>query len=234
VRKLQCALRSMWVAITCVSILVKLLTTQLYRSTDYDVHRDWLLLTHRFPWSQWYSVEMTQWTLDYPPFFAWFEYSLTQLARVIFGNHFESAFDSFSFESILFMKLSVILSELVLILAALYYLSAVDKDKRASLVPHSKSSRTILCLCLILFNPALFIVDHIHFQYNGFLLGIFLLSIAAIRNGNDLAAALLFAILLNFKHIFMYVAPAFFCYLLGNYCWKQKLTRVSKTSKLTA
>ncbi|KAG6809984.1 hypothetical protein H0H92_013810 [Tricholoma furcatifolium] len=38
------------------------------------------------------------------------------------------------------------------------------------------------------------------------------------RNGNKLACGVLFAILLNFKHIYMYLAPAYFIYLLRGFC----------------
>ena len=41
---------------------------------------------------------------------------------------------------------------------------------------------------------------------------------ACINQGRDLQGALLFSILLNFKHIFLYVSPVFFIYLLCHYC----------------
>ena len=71
---------------------------------------------------------------------------------------------------------------------------------------------------LVLTNAGLFIVDHVHFQYNGFLLGIFMMSIGCMMSDCYLSSALLFAILLNFKHIYVYCAPAYFVYLLSTYC----------------
>lgn len=62
------------------------------------------------------------------------------------------------------------------------------------------------------------IVDHLHFQYNGFLLGILLLSLAALEEGKDLMGGFLFAVLLCFKHLFAVAAPVYFVYLLRHYC----------------
>lgn len=67
-------------------------------------------------------------------------------------------------------------------------------------------------------------MDHIHFQYNGFLLGFLLLSIANVsriwNQASILQGAACFAILLNLKHIYLYVAPAFIVWLLKSYCMK--------------
>lgn len=63
------------------------------------------------------------------------------------------------------------------------------------------------------------IIDHIHFQYNGFLYGILILSIVLARKSSGLlASGMLFAALLCLKHIYLYLAPAYFVYLLRAYC----------------
>uniref|UniRef100_A0A8C2R9D3 Alpha-1,3-glucosyltransferase n=1 Tax=Capra hircus TaxID=9925 RepID=A0A8C2R9D3_CAPHI len=72
---------------------------------------------------------------------------------------------------------------------------------------------------LLLWNFGLLIVDHIHFQYNGFLSGLMLLSIARFFQKRHMEGAFLFAVLLHFKHIYLYVAPAYGVYLLRSYCF---------------
>ena len=78
----------------------------------------------------------------------------------------------------------------------------------------------MLITALAWLSPTLLLVDHVHFQYNGFLLAILLLSITMLRRGWDLTGATLYAGLLMFKHIFLYVAPLYFVYLLRRYCYQ--------------
>lgn len=82
----------------------------------------------------------------------------------------------------------------------------------------SKRSAHAVALSLLL-SPGLLIIDHIHFQYNGFLYGILLLSLLLAREPNTrLLSGILFAALLCFKHIYLYLAPAYFVFLLRAYC----------------
>jgi alpha-1,3-glucosyltransferase len=89
-----------------------------------------------------------------------------------------------------------------------------------SYVKTSQSKVTAHAAALsVLLSPGLLIIDHIHFQYNGFMYGILVLSmVLARKNSTLLLSGLLFAVLLCFKHIHLYLAPAYFVYLLRAYC----------------
>ena len=92
---------------------------------------------------------------------------------------------------------------------------------QTSPIAFQKSSHAVAIS--ILLSPALLIIDHIHFQYNGFLYGILILSMVSVRKQSTmLLGGLWFAALLCFKHIYLYLAPAYFVYLLRAYCLSQK------------
>ncbi|EEB11514.1 dolichyl glycosyltransferase, putative [Pediculus humanus corporis] len=98
------------------------------------------------------------------------------------------------------------------------YLSKSGVRKSSKWSSKWRSPATILQV-LLFGNIGLIIVDHIHFQYNGFLYGILLISISKLFQAKCLQSAIYFTILLNLKHIFIYVAPPYFIYLLRNYCF---------------
>ncbi|KAK5153962.1 glycosyl transferase [Recurvomyces mirabilis] len=185
------------------------------KSTDFEVHRNWLALTHSLPFQQWYYENTSEWTLDYPPFFAYFEWTLSQAAKYIDPRMLEVANLGYaSWNTIFFQRSTVIVTEFVLVFALwLFVKSSPAKEKRQA---HAAALS-------ILLSPGLLIIDHIHFQYNGFLYGILILSIVLARKKSGLlVSGLLFAALLCLKHIYLYLAPAYFVYLLRAYCLGSK------------
>ncbi|KAI9096139.1 glycosyl transferase [Phlyctochytrium arcticum] len=198
------------VAILVFSTISKALLSYSYRSTDFEVHRNWLAITFSLPIEEWYYEKTSEWTLDYPPFFAWFEYLLAHVAkyidpRMLQVNNLGYASD----RTILFQRASVIGTELLYFAACYRFVKYFGK-------PQSQRAKL---LALLFLSPCLILVDSIHFQYNGFMYGIQLLSIVAIFQGRPVLGALLFAALLNFKHVYLYIAPAYFVYLLSGYCF---------------
>ncbi|KAM3083162.1 glycosyl transferase [Clarireedia jacksonii] len=113
-------------------------------------------------------------------------------------------------QTVYFQRASVIATELVLV----YALHLFVKTAPANLKRPSQAAALS-----ILLSPGLLIIDHIHFQYNGFMYGLLILSLVMARNdGTKLASGLLFAALLCLKHIYLYLAPAYFVFLLSGYC----------------
>lgn len=185
------------------------------KSTDFEVHRNWLAITNSLPLSQWYYEDTSEWTLDYPPFFAYFEWAMSQIAKLVDPAMLRVYnLEYASWQTVYFQRTTVIITELLLVYALqLFVDSSPLKSRRASHV----------AALSILLSPGLLIIDHIHFQYNGFMYGILVLSLVLARSKDTLLlSGLAFAALLCFKHIYVYLAPAYFVFLLRAYCLSPK------------
>ncbi|KAJ5098076.1 hypothetical protein N7532_005077 [Penicillium argentinense] len=198
-----------------VAAAFKVLLFPAYKSTDFEVHRNWLAITHSLPVKEWYYEKTSEWTLDYPPFFAAFEWLMSQAAThvdpamlVVKNLHYDS------WETVYFQRATVILTELILVFALSRFVKSAS--------PWNKQAAHVASLSILL-SPGLFIIDHIHFQYNGFMYGVLILSIVLARKQSTmLLSGILFAALLCFKHIYLYLALAYFVYLGRAYCLDPK------------
>ena len=180
---------------------IKYLLIPSYRSTDFDVHRNWLAITHHLPLREWYFEDVngtTVHTLDYPPLFAFFEALLSNnvLTRRLLEKKWldrrclELLPDDQNQPSgrcVRFQRATVILSDGVLFLGAYLASQSIQSVEQTNGRPLLNSAATHsawITFLLIVTNPGLILLDHVHFQYNGMLLGILLCSIAFIIQGS--------------------------------------------------
>lgn len=201
---------SLWNFWIC-GLFLKVLLFPDYYSTDFDVHRNWLAITHNLPISKWYFEHTSQWTLDYPPFFAYFEWIMSQFVPSVVKQ--DGCLDivevgQFGWATVIFQRSTVIVSEILLYAVLQYFINTTSL---------SEKTQSFIVATSIVVSPGFLIVDHIHFQYNGFLFAIFIASIVAARNKNYLWCAVFYSVALCFKHIFLYMAPCYFIFLLRAY-----------------
>lgn len=225
---------SLIIALIAIGLRLLLLSTAGYRSTDFEVHRNWLAITSSIPLSHWYKESTSIWTLDYPPLFAYFEYLISlfgtsQIGTFLFGKssldpamfHVNSL-DYAPIHVILFQRLSVVIVDLLVLIPGGISLSLSVKKLFESQYNTSRPSQSsyviILSTLFTLCNVGLLIIDHIHFQYNGFLIGILFLSLSYAMNGSSLKCLFFFSILLYLKHIFIYLGLPMALFLMQDYC----------------
>ena len=206
-------------ALVAALAVLKLLLVPAYHSTDFEVHRNWLAITASLPIERWYFEDTSEWTLDYPPLFAYMEWCLSWPAALFDPAMLTISATSYaSAPTLLYQRLTVIAADCALAYGAAALCTALyPRDGR----------RRGLGLALTLCNPGLLLVDHVHFQYNGALYALLLLSLAALLRGGGAGGAgpggallggVLFAALLNAKHIFLYFLPPVFVFLLRGHC----------------
>ncbi|KAF9348742.1 glycosyl transferase [Mortierella sp. NVP85] len=181
-------------------------------------------MVHRFFFTLPLFQDTSEWTLDYPPFFAWFEKLLSQFAVLVDPKIVDV--ENLYYDSpatVYFQRTTVIVSELVLFWALQRMLTVMGNRPLQKVISWS-----------LMLNPGLIMVDNMHFQYNGFLYGIMIHSLVDAKQGKLLRSGILFAVLLNFKHIYLYIAPSYFAFLLRAYCFENAGNSIRARSWISA
>ncbi|KAF6003882.1 glycosyl transferase [Cyanidiococcus yangmingshanensis] len=159
----------------CATALLKALLVRAPYSTDLLVHMHWKDLTTRYPVRLWYTAATGPPYLDYPPLFAYLEWLLGQLAHWL-AIPLEPKAGHVLVITLAFMRFTVIVLDAVLFLGMRPWSSLAERR----LVSSSPATRASEQMLWVVSHPALWFIDHVHFQYNGLVLGAVLYSLGAL------------------------------------------------------
>ena len=101
-----------------IILSIKFLLFPTYHSTDFEVHRNWKAITTSLPIREWYFNDFSEWTLDYPPLFAYMELILGYISKLIdpqITNIHNLYYSEFLCKY--FMRCSVLIGDLILFLS---------------------------------------------------------------------------------------------------------------------
>ena len=187
---------------------------------DYEAQRHWMEVTLNVPLGEWYTYDLPYWGLDYPPLTAYVSYLFGVASRLV-DPAMVALGTSRGYESEVskvVMRLTVIAADLVVLFPALAWCCLAYYRPRGGARKGERSwswAAAMVAACAAAAQPALVLVDHGHFQYNGVSLGLTAAAVAAVHVGRVHVGAVLFALSLNFKQMSLYHALPFFFHLLG-------------------
>eukprot|EP00002_Diphylleia_rotans_P007745 TRINITY_DN17405_c0_g1_i1.p1 TRINITY_DN17405_c0_g1~~TRINITY_DN17405_c0_g1_i1.p1 ORF type:complete len:520 (+),score=80.51 TRINITY_DN17405_c0_g1_i1:48-1607(+) len=181
---------------------------------DYEAQRHWLEITLHTPVAEWYRAtpdnDLLYWGLDYPPLTAYHSWLLGVLANAydprMVALHTSRGYEDDSSKA--FMRNSVVIGDLLIFIPALYSFSRLFK--------RGEEWKGLVVLGL---QPALLLIDHGHFQYNGIALGLALWGFVAVAMKQYFVGSMFLIWSVHFKIMGVYYLPVVFFHILGA-AWK--------------
>jgi alpha-1,3-glucosyltransferase len=173
---------------------------------DYEAQRHWMELTLHTPLREWYVQtphnDLLYWGLDYPPLTAYHSRLCAQLMN-FYEPESVALLSSRGYESPsskLLMRLTVIITDALILFPAAIVSSRL-------LWAQTSAWAVFVATASLLLNPALIIIDHGHFQYNGVMAAFAVLSVALLYAGHVGRAAAAAAAAVLFKQMALLMAP---------------------------
>lgn len=202
------------------------------------------LQCHRYTNST--NNDLMYWGLDYPPLTAWTSALWGQVARVL-RPEMVALRVSRGIETpsvITFMRVSVLATDILIFIPSMLLCLVGIGELLPAAIPTTSTSppslntvaratptaALFIPLCIVLCQPGLLLIDHGHFQYNGFSLGLTAACLVALHRRRPLLACVAFTLALNYKQMSLYHSVPIFLYLLSH-TWH---TAPSPLSALTA
>lgn len=186
---------------------------------DFEAQRHWQEITVNLPLHEWYKQsrdnDLQYWGLDYPPLTAYHSYALGIWAKSI-NKTYVRLNKSRGIETTahkLFMRLTVLLSDLVVYIPAL--LLTIGQIWRICKEKQQFRAAELLPYMIAIFYPGQILIDNGHFQYNNMSLGLACLAIFCILVDLKYFSAILFVAAINYKQMELYHSLPFFFYLLA-------------------
>lgn len=180
---------------------------------DFEAQRHWMEITIHLPLIQWYFYDLQYWGLDYPPLTAYHSWLFGKIGSVVDSDWFKldvsRGIETRQIKT--FMRLTSVISELVIYIPAVMQLTSLLGGKKARL----GRMHQIVVIALILSQPSLILIDHGHFQYNSVMLGLFLFAVIDLLKGNLVLASVWFMSSVLFKQMALYYSPFIFFYILS-------------------
>jgi alpha-1,3-glucosyltransferase len=173
---------------------------------DYEAQRHWMELTLHTPLREWYVQtprnDLLYWGLDYPPLTAYHSRLCAQLLH-LYAPESVALLDSRgheSFRSKLLMRLTVLITDAFILFPAAVVSSRLLWAKTGSRAVFASTASLLL-------HPALIIIDHGHFQYNGVMVAFAVLSVALLYKAHVGRAAAAAAAAVLFKQMALLLGP---------------------------
>lgn len=184
---------------------------------DFEAQRHWIEITTKLPITEWYTPsidnDLNYWGLDYPPLTAFVSAFFGLIAQYLYPPLVElhASRGLETSEAKLFMRLTVVVCDILILFPSAIMLGRVlASHKIDTLSSLSNLLISSSVVCSILLHPGLLAIDHGHFQYNGFSIGLVLAAISSILEGRLLLSAIFFTLALNYKQMILFFAPSIF------------------------